>query len=85
MAREIRRVDPAALVAVAHEVLDAGVQFELLHVAAKVERETAVHLINALTDDQLDEIAAGAPGALQYLGDRFAGKPPTNTCAAIPH
>jgi hypothetical protein len=55
--REIRRVDPAALVAVAHEVLDAGVQFELLHVAGKVERETAVHLINALTDDQLDEIA----------------------------
>lgn len=45
------------MVAVAHEVLDAGVQFELLHVAAKVERETAVHLINALTDDQLDEIA----------------------------
>jgi hypothetical protein len=37
-----------------------------------------------LVGEHLTEIAAGAPGALQYLADRFAGKPPINTCAAIP-
>jgi hypothetical protein len=34
--------------------------------------------------EHLSEVATGAPGALQFLASRFAGKTPTNTCSAIP-
>jgi hypothetical protein len=34
--------------------------------------------------EHLTEIALGAPGALDFLAARFAGRAPRNTCAAIP-
>lgn len=48
-------------------------------------RGVVVQSDEKLVGEHLTEIAAGAPGALLYLADRFAGKPPINTCAAIPH
>jgi hypothetical protein len=32
----------------------------------------------------LTVVATGAPAAMRFLADRFAGKPPVNTCATIP-
>jgi hypothetical protein len=32
----------------------------------------------------LTVVATGAPGAMRFLADRFAGKPPINSCASIP-
>lgn len=54
---EILRAEPDALATVVHDVLDAGAQYELLHVATKLAPATAVHLISAITDEQLNEIA----------------------------
>ncbi len=55
--QEVLLADPAALAAVAHDVLDAGVQSALLHVATKLQPATAVHLLGSVTDEQLNEIA----------------------------
>ncbi|WP_034271518.1 hypothetical protein [Haloechinothrix halophila] len=73
--REILLADPAALAAVAHDVLDAGVQSALLHVATKLEPATAVHLIGSVTDEQLNELArriteAETVAALLDLADK---------------
>ncbi len=32
----------------------------------------------------LTVVATGAPGAMRFLADRFAGKPPVDSCASIP-
>jgi hypothetical protein len=32
--------------------------------------------------DHFTEVAAGEGGAMRFLADRFAGRPPTNTCGA---
>jgi hypothetical protein len=45
---------------------------------------TVVQSVEKLLGEHLTEIALGAPGALQFLSDRFAGKPPKNTCSSIP-
>lgn len=37
-----------------------------------------------LIGEHLTEIVLGAPDALRFLADRFAGMPPVDTCAAIP-
>ena len=37
-----------------------------------------------LVGEHLTEIALGAPGALAFLSNRFAGKQPVNTCSSIP-
>jgi len=43
-----------------------------------------VQSVEKLLCEHLTEIVLGAPGALQFLSDRFAGKPPKNTCSSIP-
>lgn len=43
-----------------------------------------VQMVEKLLGEHLTEIAAGAPGAMSFLSDRFAGKEPKNTCASIP-
>jgi Secretory lipase len=43
-----------------------------------------VQHVEALGPEHITETFAGAPGALNFLGDRFAGDPPVNTCASIP-
>lgn len=45
---------------------------------------TVVQSKERLLGEHLTEIVLGAPGALQFLSDRFAGKPPRNTCSSIP-
>jgi len=37
-----------------------------------------------LVGEHLTEIGAGAPQAMGFLANRFAGKPPVNTCGSIP-
>jgi len=42
-----------------------------------------VQSIEVLVGEHLTEVAVGAPGALRFLADRFAGVQPKNTCASI--
>lgn len=44
-----------------------------------------VQMDEKLLGEHLTEIVAGAPGAIAFLADRFAGKAPKNTCTTIPH
>jgi hypothetical protein len=43
-----------------------------------------VQSVTKLVGEHLTEIALGAPGALAFLSNRFAGKQPVNTCSSIP-
>jgi hypothetical protein len=45
---------------------------------------TVVQSVTKLVGEHLTEIALGAPGALAFLSNRFAGKQPVNTCSSIP-
>jgi hypothetical protein len=44
---------------------------------------TVQHVEDTLAE-HISEVISGAPGALAFLGARFAGKPAANTCATIP-
>lgn len=41
------------------------------------------HVVDYLTE-HISQTIAGAPGAVSFLADRFAGQEPKNTCAKIP-
>ncbi|GAA3801522.1 lipase family protein [Nocardioides panacisoli] len=43
-----------------------------------------VQNVEDLLGEHLSEAGSGAPGALRFLADRFAGVAPTNDCASIP-
>lgn len=45
---------------------------------------TPVQSVEKLVGEHLTEIALGAPGAVAFLAQRFAGKPIKNTCERIP-
>jgi hypothetical protein len=45
---------------------------------------TVVQSVEKLLGEHLTEIVLGAPGAVQFLSNRFAGRPPKNTCSSIP-
>lgn len=43
-----------------------------------------VHHVEHLLAEHVSETITGAPGAVAYLADRFAGKAPKNNCSSIP-
>jgi hypothetical protein len=43
-----------------------------------------VHAVEDPINEHLSYVAVGATGAMDYLGDRFAGKPAPNTCKVPP-
>jgi hypothetical protein len=43
-----------------------------------------VQHVEDLVAEHISETVTGAPGALTFLADRFAGRTPKNTCASIP-
>lgn len=47
-------------------------------------RGAVVHSEEKQLGEHLSEIALGAPGALRFLGGRFAGAEPVNTCDRVP-
>lgn len=44
----------------------------------------AVEHVEHLLAEHISETVTGAPGALAFFSQRFAGAPPTNTCASLP-
>ena len=68
--------------AVADELVLIGPARTLLHQFCAAG--AVVQSVEPPGGEHIEETAAGAPGALQFLAHRFAGDAPVNTCAAIP-
>ncbi|MCW2799318.1 MAG: Secretory lipase [Aeromicrobium sp.] len=43
-----------------------------------------VQHVEDLVGEHISELVTGAPGAIAFFSDRFAGKPAVNTCATVP-
>jgi hypothetical protein len=72
-----------------YEYHATGDEFAPIAPARKLLRRFCAHGVTVQhvefpVGEHLSEVATGAPGALQFLASRFAGKTPTNTCTSIP-